>query len=238
MKKLKSLNKFLNESTGLKAFRINNQKENHRSKAISIFPGLNSHVMETLAEMSLSIDSLDEIRDIVSRHDRVCLELLGRIEKQDTHNPSTAITFLIIDDAIRNLQTRRRLLKDLMDKKGIILLPLPPHLSNFLLRITPEDMIFFSDGAPPHLKHSHYDDIDFISLPEILGRTDHVDLLVTEGYIENQEIFIRRNVTNIIYNLSSSGLREIFIHNMPHIPPHSEFMKFEKNNINVRISMV
>ena len=234
-----NLNKFLNEPNKSTVLKINGQLDNHKNKSISIFPGLNFHIMETLAEMSLNINSLDEIKDIISRYDHVCLELLERIEKNDTHNPSTAITFLLIDDAIKNLQIRRRLFKDLIDKKGIILLPLPPHLSDSLLTITPKDMIFLSDGAlPPHLKHAHYDDIDFISSPELLDRTSHSELLVTEGYIENQEIFFRRNVVNTVYNLLSNGLKEVYIHNIPHIPPHAEFIKFNEKNINMKISMI
>jgi len=216
----------------------NNFQDIHKSKSISIFPGLNFHTMEALAEMSLDIDSIDEIRDIVSKYDPVFLEILNKIEKNDTHNPSTAITFLLIDDAIRNLQTRRRLFKDLINKKGLILLPLPPHLSDSLLTITPRDMIFLSDGVlPPHLKHAHYDNLDFISSPELLSRTDRIELLVTEGYIEDQTIFFRRNVVNAVYNLSSNGLKEVYIHNIPHIPPHVDFIKFEKN-INMKISMI
>lgn len=233
------LNNFLNEPNKSKMFKINTPKDNHKSKSISIFPGLNFHVMETLAEMSLNINSLDEIRDIILKHDRVFLNALDRIEKNDTRDPSTAITFLLIDDAIKNLQARRRLFKDIIDKKGIILLPLPPHLSDSLLTITPKDMVFLSDAAlSPHLKHAHYDDIDFISLPELLDRATDMKLLVTEAYIENQEIYFRRNVVNAIYNLSSNGLREIFIHNIPHIPPHAEFIRFDKKNINMKISMI
>jgi excisionase family DNA binding protein len=230
---------FLNAPNKSKTFRINNQLENHGNKSISIFPGLNFHVMEALAEMSSKINSLDEIRDIVSRHDHVCLEFLERIEKNDTDNPSTAITFLLIDDAIRNLQTRRRLFKNLIDKKGIILLPLPPHLSDSLLRIVPKDMIFLSDEAlPPHLKSVHYDDINLISSPELIKRITDLKLLVTEGYVENQEIYFRRSVINTIYNLSFNGLKEVFIHNIPHIPPHAEFIKFDKKNVDMEISMI
>lgn len=233
------LNNFLNEPNKSKTFKVNNQAENHRNKSMSIFPGLNFHVMETLAEMLPNINSLDEIRNIILKHDRAFLNVLDRIEKNDARDPSTVITFLLIDDAIRNLQTRRRLFKDIIDKKGIILLPLPPHLSDSLLTITPKDMVFLSDAAlPPHLKHAHYDDLDFISSPELLDRTDHIELLVAEGYIENQEIYFRRNVINTIYNLSSNGLREIFIHNIPHIPPHAEFLRLNKKNVNMEISMI
>lgn len=233
------LNNFLNEPNKSKMFKTNAPKDNHKNKSISIFPGLNFHVMETLAEMSLNINSLDEMRDIILKHDRVFLNVLERIGKNDTRDPLTAITFLLIDDAIRNLQTRRRLFKDIIDKKGIILLPLPPHLSDPLLTITPKDMVFLSDVAlPPHLRHAHYDDIDFISSPELLDRATDTKLLVTEGYIENQEIYFRRNVVNTIYNLSSNGLREIFIHNIPHIPPHAEFIRFDKKNISMKISMI
>jgi excisionase family DNA binding protein len=233
------LNNLLNVPHEPKISKINAQKEKYKSKTIPIFPGLNFHVMETLAEMSFSIDSLNEIKDIVSKYDRTSLELLNKIEKNDTHNPSAAIAFLLIDDAIMNLQTRRRLFKDLIDRKGIILLPLPPHLSDSLLTITPKDMIFFSDGIlPPHLKHSHYDDIDHIFSPELLDKTIDLKLLVTEGYIENQEIFFRRNVVSTIYGLSPNGLKEVYVHNIPHLPPHTEFIRFDKKNINMRISMI
>jgi len=235
------LNIFLNEPNKLfnksETFRINNQTDNNKS--IPIFPGLNFHVMETLAEMSLNINSLDEIRDIISKYDHGYLRIFEQIELNDTRIPSNAITFLLIDDAISNLQTRRRLFKNLIDKKGIILLPLPPHLSDSLLRITPENMIFLSDEIlPPHLKHVHCDYIDDISSPEFISKTVDTELLVAEGYIENQETYLRKNAVNAIYNLASNGLKEIYIHNIPHVPPHAEFIKFDNKNLNMKISMI
>lgn len=239
------LNNFFNEPNKKlhhisKEFKIGDIKiDGHRTKSISIFPGLNFHVMETLAEMSPSISSINEIRDIISKHDHIYLENLKQIETNDTRNPPTIITLLLIDDAINNLKTRRRLFKNLIDKKGIILLPLPPHLSDSLLRLVSRNMIFLSDRVlPPHLKDANYDDIEYISIPELTDRAINIELLVAEGYVENKEIYLRRSVVNTIYSLLSNGLKEIYIHNIPHIPPHSKFIKFNKKIIDVKVSMI
>lgn len=209
-------------------------KEGHRNGVI--IPGINSHVMEAIVEMSQNVNSINEIREIISEHALECLDLLKRIERDGIVEPQTAITLLLIDEAIKNLQIRRNLFMRLMNGEGIILLPLPPHLCDSLLAVTAHEMIFSSDNnLPPHLKHSHYSNLAYVGINELIDRTKNAKIVVLEGYFDNNNIFIRESAANIVYNLCFSGLREIFIHDIPQIPPHTTFVELPSLRDDIKI---
>jgi len=215
-----------------------NPDKHHKHKK-PLLPGLNSHAIEAIIEMSSELYSVNEIRDVIATHARECIELIDKIEEEGITDPQIAINLLLIDEAIKNLQIRRNLFMHLLGKKAIVLLPLPPHLSDSFLAITPPEMVFVCDNnLPPHLKHARYNNLLYLSPGELAAKTKGVKKIVQEGYMENNEIFVRRSAANITYQLCFGELDEIFIHSIPHIPPNSEFIKLETGGSNIKISTV
>lgn len=207
----------------------------HGGKAPAIFHGINSHILETVSELSSEISSIDELKNIIKDHAQECISLIENIEKEGVNNTKTAINLLLLDEAIKNLQLRRSLFGSLIQKQALILLPLPPHLSDPFLSVAPIESVFSVERImPPHLKHSHYPFFNFINPLEIKEKFGNITSIVTEGYFEHNMTYIRREAAQAIYLLGDQ-ISNVFIHSIPHIPPHSQF---EPINIGNKISFI
>ena len=68
--------------------------------------------------------------------------------------------------------------------------------------------------------------------------SEKVNTVVLEGYFENEIIYVRKVVANVIFLLSSYGLKQIYIHSIPHIPPQTEFIQLKTNKIHVDITVI
>ncbi len=141
-----------------------------RHRHLQIFSGINSDIMETIMEMSGEIPVIGDLKKIIREHAKDCLVILNKIEKEGVTDIKTAINLLLIDEAIKNLTIRRNLFMRLIKKNALILLPLPPHLSNAMLTVAHHDFVLVSDNnLPPHLRHTFYKNLDFI-LPKDLDK--------------------------------------------------------------------
>lgn len=206
---------------------------------LRIFPGINSQVLEAIIEMSEDLPAISELKQIISLHAKDCLELLNKIEAEGISDSQTAVNLLLVDEAIRNLTIRRSLFKNLIDKTGLVLLPLPPHLSDSFLALADHDLVFISDeDVPPHLKHVHYKNLAFLD-PEIIDKTlKDVQSVITEGYLENNTIYVRRSSAILIYQLCKKGVKDVFVHSIPHIPPHSNFVELNTGGERVDVAYI
>jgi len=224
-----------NKSLSKKEDKHKNHK--HHKKPV-IFQGINSHILEAISEMSRDIKTIDDIKSIIKDHANECYGLLNQIEKEGVHDTHTAINLLLIDEAIKNLQLRREIFRELITNKAIILLPIPPHLSDAFLGVTSVDMVYSADGEmPPHLKHAHYPHIKYEILLRNKNKFDGVEALVIEGYYEKNEVFVREDAANFIYFLNHP-LKKIYIHSIPHIPPHSRFVKLDPEYASISVSYI
>lgn len=203
---------------------------------LRIFPGINSEVLEAIIEMSEDMPVISELKQIISLHAKDCLELLNKIESEGVKDSQTAVNLLLVDEAIRNLTIRRNLFKSLINKTGAVLLPLPPHLSDSFLALADHDLVFITDEeVPPHLKHVHYKNLIFLDPATIDKTLIDVQSIILEGYLENDNVYVRRNSAVLIYQLCKKGLRDVYIHSIPHIPPRSNFVELNTagNLVNV-----
>ena len=206
---------------------------------LKIFPGINSEVLEAIIEMSSDMPAISELKQIISIHAKDCLELLTKIEAEGVTDSQTAVNLLLVDEAIRNLTIRRSLFKNLIDKTGVVLLPLPPHLSDSFLALADYNLVFISDeDIPPHLKHVHYKNLTFLD-PEAVDKSlKNARSIITEGYLENNNIYVRRNSAVLIYQLCKRGVEDVFIHSIPHIPPGSNFVELNTGGERVDITYI
>lgn len=200
-----------------------------------IFPGVSSTIMEAIVEVSTDMEKLDDLKQIIDEHARECINLIQNIEHEGITDPRAAVELLLIDEAIRNLNIRRSLFLRLLSGQAVILLPLPPHLCDTLLGVSPTGKVFITDrNLPPHLKNAHYPNLDFVPLAETEKMMNGVSAAVLEGYIEHQRIYVRDTSSNFLYILQERGLTDIFIHSIPHIPPKARFVELIVSNyINV-----
>lgn len=206
---------------------------------LKIFPGINSEVLEAIIEMSSDMPAISELKQIISMHAKDCLELLTKIEAEGVTDSQTAVNLLLVDEAIRNLTIRRSLFKNLIDKTGVVLLPLPPHLSDSFLALADYNLVFISDeDIPPHLKHAHYKNLAFLDPETVDTGLKNAKSIITEGYVENNNIYVRRNSAALIYQLCKRGVDDVFIHSIPHIPPGSNFVELNTGGERVDITYI
>jgi len=211
----------------------------HPHKHLQIFPGINSEIMETIMEMSGDLPLLGDLKEVISSHAKECLELINKIEEEGIKDTQVAVNLLLVDEAIKNLTIRRSLFTRLIRKTSLVLLPLPPHLSDPFLALADHNLVFVTDGnLPPHLRHAHYRTLDYIDLIELDNITKGIEAVVLEGYRENNNIYIRRNTASLIYQLCAKNLKDVFIHDIPHIPPHSNFVELNTGGLIVNIMNV
>lgn len=202
--------------------------QNLRTRVAKPIPGLNSHITQALLEMTHKHLSISDIKEIIKEHAEDCLDIITSIENEGVTDTSIALNLFLIDEAIRNLKIRRSLFESIIGNNAVIVLPLPPHLSDALLPLADPRNIFATDEhLPPHLRHSHYQRLDSINSSEYLRRIENVETIVLEAYIENNKIYVRNTVLNFIHNIDASLLGKIYFHSTPHIPPHATFVELE-----------
>ena len=184
-----------------------------KHKHLQIFPGINSNIMETIMEMSGEIPMISDLKDVIEEHAKECLSLINKIEKEGITDTQVAVNLLLIDEAIKNLAIRRNLFMRLIQRNAIILLPLPPHLSDPTLTIAHHDLVLIVDrNLPPHLRHVHYKNLDFIPPNDLDELTKGIEAVVLEGYIENKRIYVRQSASNLIYQLCLRACLKTFKH--------------------------
>jgi hypothetical protein len=205
---------------------------------LKLIPGLNSHITEALIEMTSQHLSIKEIKGLIKEHATDCLDLISQIENEGITDANTALNLFLIDEAIRNLQIRRSLFESIIIQKTIILLPLPPHLSDALLTIADSKFVFISDSnLPPHLRHVHYPQLGYINY-EYLRDIQGVTSIALEGYIENDRIYIRNTVLGLIQYLNHTLLQSIYVHIIPQIPPRATFVELPSLRDDIKIMKI
>lgn len=193
------------------------------------FPGLNSAFGEALTEYSLA--SLDELRSILTLH---CPELTPDLEKILSEGASSAtlvVDLLQIDEATARLQRIREMLIWANACELLVVLPLPPHITNHLARHINNDLLLTaSNHLPPHLHDwpcSHIDDIMPEHLLECLSSTKAI---VVEGIYQNGTLMLPTNVIKLLFIIKPHYPDlKLFVHNMPHLPRGIEFAKLTAN---------
>lgn len=214
-----------------------NKEPKHRH--LQIFPGINSVIMETIMEMSGEMPMISDLKEVIEEHAKECLSLINKIEEEGITNTQVAVNLLLIDEAIKNLTIRRNLFMRLIQRTAIILLPLPPHLSDPMLTVSHHDLVIIADrNLPPHLRHAHYKNLEFIQFNDLEDITKGIEAVVLEGYVENGRIYIRQNAANLIYQLCLKSLKDVFIHTIPHIPPHSHFIELNTRGANINVMTI
>ncbi|MBU4098642.1 helix-turn-helix domain-containing protein [Patescibacteria group bacterium] len=210
------------------------EKPHHNG--LKTIPGVNSTVIESLTEMLNQHISLEEVQEIITQYAHESLELIEKIRKEGISDVHTAVTLLLVDEAIRNLQIRRLLFSRLIDKEALLILPLPPHLSDSLLTVASSEFVFTGDTVlPPHLKYARYKHLENVTVNDVSQNFKGIRAIAIEGYTENTQLYARSDIVNFIYQLANMGLEEIFIHIIPHIPPNSHFIELKTKNYPAKI---
>ena len=190
------------------------------------FPGLNSHFGEAITEY-YSLASLDELKSLVANHCPELMSDLDRILAGGISLISLVVDLLQIDEASERLKRIRELIILGSNSELLVILPLPPHITNRLLKhIDPGMLLTTSYHMPPHLHGWQCDHIDGIMPDHLLQRLNSTKAIAVEGMYHNGELWVPTNIIKLMFIIQPHYPNmKLFVHNMPHVPRHLELAK-------------
>ena len=110
----------------------------------------------------------------------------------------------------------------------VVALPVPPHLEDWVFEQVDQGMVFAAeDHLPPHLEETDVPFLDDLLPQEIQETLANVKGILAEGQIRGGTVTTRRSVVRVLQMLPSSQMT-LFLHHMPHRPPHAEFAQVDK----------
>jgi hypothetical protein len=109
----------------------------------------------------------------------------------------------------------------------VVALPVPPHLEDWVCEQVDEGMVFLAeDPPPPHLEESNLRFINDLLPQEIHETFANVKGILAEGQLRGGAS-TRRSVVRLIQMLPGAQVT-LFLHHMPHRPPHAEFAQVDR----------
>ena len=109
----------------------------------------------------------------------------------------------------------------------VVTLPLPPHLEGMILEQLEECMVFLADDPPPHLEGAALRFLDDLLPQEVQETFAKVKGIVAEGQFRSGGVYTRRSVVRVMQMLPTAQVT-LFLHPMPHRPPHAAFAQVDK----------
>jgi len=200
-----------------------------------IIPGVNSIEAETLETIiSEDITKEEVISFLKEEKYNKLLYLLENIFKKYNLDIKKSLILLFIEEAINNLNIKKKILIDLVTiDRALLILPLPPHLFFYFIEFLNYGQIINSeDKIPPHLEPYkgliiNIDQIDPVILHQKFSETK---ILIIDGLKTKNGYLIRRSVVNLIIQYLNS-IDKIYIYNIPHLPKDQKFALVENKTL-------
>jgi hypothetical protein len=208
-------------------------------KAHYVLPGINSIEAETLETIISEDVSKEEIINFLKDEKYYnLLHLLEEILFKYKMDIKKSLILLFIEEAINNLNKRKKILIDLVTiDKALFILPLPPHLFFYFIEFLQYGQIINSeDKIAPHLESYkgliiNIDQIDPVILHQKFSDTK---IILIDGMKTKNGYLIRRSVVNLIIQYLNS-IEKIYIHNIPHLPKDQKFALVENKILRNKI---
>jgi hypothetical protein len=109
----------------------------------------------------------------------------------------------------------------------LVTLPVPPHLEDWAFERVDQEMVFVvEEHLPPHLEEAELPFLDDLLPHEVQKNFENVRGILAEGQIRGGAVITRRSVVRVIQLLPKAQVT-LFLHHMPHRPPHAEFARVD-----------
>jgi hypothetical protein len=136
----------------------------------------------------------------------------------------SAIILTALKKAIDSLNGKRDLYELIAEGTLAVALPIPPHIEHQVIdEIAPEHVYAAEDHLPPHLEEWDIEQLDVLLPNQVLQRFAGIKGILAEGRIRGGTVETRRSIVRILETLPK-GTVTLYLHGMPHRPPHADFV--------------
>jgi hypothetical protein len=185
-------------------------------------PGLNSLFVEALGEMN-GHGNIEELITTYAPHlNKVWVELQG----ENLNSESATLALLQIAEAQHMLQRRAELIRACALGRAVVVLPLPPHVTDLVFPVVTEPFILTAERhLPPHLSYVGATPIEFV-LPNDIDQTfNEITAVVFEGLWDAGRLLTRRSVAGFLQTMAR-GHQQVdhYVHLLPHYPHDADLI--------------
>jgi len=201
--------------------------------------GLNSLLAETLEELSSTFQDVQTIEAIVHELDEDAFPIFARVAGEGIVDPRAFLERFLELEALERLNTRSFMLSDVTQNLAVVLLPLPPYITDLLRPILHPELTFHTTEHPPvHIQKDHFRPLDFEQFRHLLSSTSQTDALILDGQLLRNVLLIRASAASILELLVNRALKRIYLHKIPHLPRRDRFVSLDISHYEVEIRTI
>jgi hypothetical protein len=169
---------------------------------------------------------LEEMEELIERYARYLRDVWLRI-KEGNFDWDISVAFLELEEARYLIENRINALRKSVEKRAVIVLPLPPELTGTFCAVADGNVLSSDYELPPHLRYYPARHIDDLLPAEVREVFSEVDSVVFEGFFDQETFYVRRPVAKLLQTLDAKTLY-FYVRSLPHRPPHhSDCVAFE-----------
>lgn len=190
-------------------------------------PHLNSPGTEALVRlMDQGLAGSDEIRVKLVEWKSPLIGRFDELREQGCNDVGFLLGSLIREEQQLHLEARQKISEMGFHRKAAAVVPLPHHLNDILYSINTE-MVFDSDELH-HDKRTWYRHLDGLQPNELRAIWRPIEALVLEASWQEHggALRVRECVLRALQIVQKADL-QLFVHRLPHIPPHSRFVDLD-----------
>lgn len=203
-----------------------------------IVPNLNSYALEAVLEVAGKFKDISEIEDLIKNLDKDSLDLLQQVKQSGIKEPEKLIQLLVLEEASQNLEIRKQLFKYALERLILVILPLPPYLTDIIIGNLGQNLVISSEETlPPHLSKYEIPLLDDLNPFQVKESYTNIEYLILDGYEDEQELFVRQN-TAVLIQLLSSNLKLVYVHQLPHPPRNTKLVKLTTEGTSMKVRRI
>lgn len=185
-------------------------------------PGLNSLFVEALGEMN----GHGNIEELIAAYAPHLTKVWVEIQKENLNSESATLALLQLAEAQHMLQRRAELIRACAAGHAVVVLPLPPHVTDIVLPLVTEPFVLTAERhLPHHLSYVGATPIEFV-LPNDIDQTfNEITAVVFEGVWDAGQLLTRRGVASFLQTVARGHQQvEHYVHLLPHHPHDADLV--------------
>jgi len=201
--------------------------------------GVNSKVAEALSEYSDHIMHIDEIEDYIKQVEPTVLPLFYKLrDEMKITKVQEMISALIQEEINQGMLNRDTICEYLRNDKAVVLLPLPPHIIDYLASSMKKGFVYNTEEKEPaHLAviDGKYEYLSLDNLSDVIKVTKNVETVVCDGQRLNGSVLVRPVTATLMEALLNKKVRTLYIHKIPHLPKGQKFTKIDLSDYELEV---
>jgi hypothetical protein len=180
-------------------------------------PGVSSPFIRALLE-ARNVENVDQL---ILRYAPYLNDAWEKIKTLGLVNQETELSLLAIEEAKYILDNRAEAAVSIAQGTTVTILPLPPDLTDLFSAEFNGNVVSSDYELPHHLQYFSFRHIDQMLPDEIRQNFGAAQSVIFEGFFEDGNLYVRRSIVRLLQLLEQAEKQlSIFVHPLPHCPPH------------------